>query len=232
MAPRLATLSLSGIATFTGLVGIEHILRPDYDPLSRYVSEYAVGRYRWVMTTAFFALASGSATLLVDLTRTLPVPARSTVGLTCLGIWTGAIVVAGTFPTDLSGPDGLPEHPTTRGTIHGLAGIVAFASLPLAGILLGRRSRRDPAWHALARPSISLGVLEYAALALGLASPGSRKGITERLLIALDLSWLALMSLALQAHSGRTPCAASIASSIILGTRLDRRAAARPFSGM
>ena len=45
MAPRLATLSLSGIAAFTGLVGLEHILRPDYDPRRRFISEYAVGPY-------------------------------------------------------------------------------------------------------------------------------------------------------------------------------------------
>src|SRR5436853_539278 len=82
-----------------------------------------------------------------------------------------------------------PDHPTPRGTIHGLAGIVGFASLPLAGLLLGRRFRRDPAWRALARPSLTLGVLEYAALVLFLVSPGPRRGITERLLIILDLIW-------------------------------------------
>ncbi|MGH2347449.1 MAG: DUF998 domain-containing protein [Chloroflexota bacterium] len=61
MAPRPATLSLSSIAAFTGLVGLEHILRPDYDPRRRFISEYAIGPYKGVMTTAFFALAAGSA---------------------------------------------------------------------------------------------------------------------------------------------------------------------------
>jgi hypothetical protein len=199
MAPRPATLSLGGVAAFTGLL-VEHVLRPDYDPLSRHVSEYAVGRYHGVMTTAFVSLACGSAALLADLARTLPASARSTGGLTCLGIWAGAIVVAAVFPTDLSGPDGQPVHRTTRGTIHGLAGIVGFASLPLAGLLLERRFRRDPAWRARARPSTTLGALTCVVLGLGLASPGRRKGAAERLLIAVDMAWLAWMGLALRAR--------------------------------
>jgi hypothetical protein len=199
MTPRLTTLSLGGIAVFTGLVGLEHILRPDYDPIRRYVSEYAVGRYHEVMTVAFLALAGGSTALVVDLARTLPEESRSTGGLICLGVWSGAVLVAGLFPTDLSGPDGLPEHPTRQGTIHGMAGVACFFSLPLAAILFGRRFRRDRVWRAHAGPSLTLGVLQYGAVALMLASPGSRKGITERLLLALDLAWLTKMNLALRA---------------------------------
>jgi hypothetical protein len=201
MAPRLATISLGGISIFSGLVGLEHILRPEYDPLRRYVSEYAVGRYHEVMTMAFFALAGGSATLLVDLTRALPASAQSPGGFAGLGIWTGAITVCGVFPTDLSGPNGLPEHPTRRGTIHGLAGIAAFLSLPLASLLIGRGFRHDPAWRALSGPSLALGVLQYAAVALAMASPAPRKGIAERLLIGIDLAWLSWISLALRART-------------------------------
>ncbi|HVA92054.1 MAG TPA: DUF998 domain-containing protein, partial [Chloroflexota bacterium] len=125
MVPRLATVGIGGIAVFAGLVGVEHVLRPDYDPLSRYVSEYAVGPYHQVMTTAFFALAIGSAATVVRVSRALSAPARSRGGIVCLGIWSGAILVAGLFPTDLSGPNDKPEHPTTPGTIHALAGITA-----------------------------------------------------------------------------------------------------------
>jgi hypothetical protein len=73
---RLGTISLGGVATFSGLVALEHVLRPDYDPRRRYVSEYAVGRYHEVMTAAFFALAGGSAALLANLAQTLPPVAR------------------------------------------------------------------------------------------------------------------------------------------------------------
>ena len=194
MAPRPGTVGLCGIAAFSGLVGLEHVLRPDYDPRSRYVSEYAVGPYRHVMTTAFFALGIGSTATLVDLSRALPAPARSRSGLVFLGVWSGAILVAGLFPTDLSGPNGRPEHPTTPGTVHALAGITGFLSLPLAACLLGRRFRRDPAWRRFARPSLLLSALQSAAVVLSIASPVRYIGVNERVLIVCDLAWLAWLS--------------------------------------
>jgi hypothetical protein len=140
------------------------MLRPDYDPRCRYVSEYAVGRYHEVMTAAFFALASGSAALLAALAQTLPSAARSTGSMVWLESWTAAVTVAGIFPTDLTGPDGISEHPTPHGTIHGLAGVLCFSSLPLASFVLGRRLRKDPAWRALGHVSIGLSILQAGAV--------------------------------------------------------------------
>lgn len=193
-APRPGTVGLCGIAAFAGLVGVEHVLRPDHDPCGRYVSEYGVGPYHQVMTTAFFALGISSTATLVDLSRTVPAPARSRAGLVFLGIWSGAILVAGLFPTDLSGPNGRPEHPTTPGIIRALAGVTGFLSVPLAACLLGRGFRRDPAWKRFARPSLTLSALQSAAVVLSIASPVRYIGVNERVLIVCDLAWLAWLS--------------------------------------
>jgi hypothetical protein len=37
-----------------------HVLPPDYAPASHMISDYAVGRYSWVMTTWFLAMSCGS----------------------------------------------------------------------------------------------------------------------------------------------------------------------------
>jgi hypothetical protein len=36
-----------------------HLLRPDYTPATNFISNYAVGRYGWIMTTWFLAETVG-----------------------------------------------------------------------------------------------------------------------------------------------------------------------------
>lgn len=55
--------SLLGIAVFAAFVALLHILESSYAPTTSAVSEYVLGQYGWVMTVAFFALASGSSVL-------------------------------------------------------------------------------------------------------------------------------------------------------------------------
>ena len=40
-----------------------HFLRPDYAPATNFISNYAVGRYGWIMTTWFLAMSCGLLTL-------------------------------------------------------------------------------------------------------------------------------------------------------------------------
>jgi len=52
-AARIASIAIVGISYFLTTVIALHFLRPDYDPASRFVSEYAVGSYGFLMTSAF-----------------------------------------------------------------------------------------------------------------------------------------------------------------------------------
>ena len=60
-------ISLSGCLLFFGIVCSLHVLRPDKNILSAFVSEYAVGNYSWLMTIAFYALAFAGILLLIGL---------------------------------------------------------------------------------------------------------------------------------------------------------------------
>jgi hypothetical protein len=51
-----AASALSGLL-FVALLGLLHVLEPAFDPRWRFVSEYALGRYGWLMSIAFVALA-------------------------------------------------------------------------------------------------------------------------------------------------------------------------------
>ena len=44
-----------------GLIAILHVLKPEYDPSWRMISEYSLGRYGWVMRLAFVTMAIGLA---------------------------------------------------------------------------------------------------------------------------------------------------------------------------
>jgi hypothetical protein len=47
-------------ALFLVLLAVLHILKPEYDPSWRMVSEYEIGRFGWAMQLAFFSLATAS----------------------------------------------------------------------------------------------------------------------------------------------------------------------------
>jgi len=67
---HLATRSTmaAGIAIFLiscfgfAVIGL-HFLRTDYDPLQRFISEYAVGPYSIIMRFAFFCLSISSSSV-------------------------------------------------------------------------------------------------------------------------------------------------------------------------
>jgi len=65
-----------------------HFLRTDYDPLRRFISEYAVGPYSIIMRLGFFFLGTGSFALVVALYRSIPRSARSYTALILLLSWT------------------------------------------------------------------------------------------------------------------------------------------------
>ena len=74
---RTATVALVGIAYFTLIIVVLHLLRPDLNPLSTPTSEYAVGPYGFLMTSAFFSMSLGSFALVIGLYQGISQQARS-----------------------------------------------------------------------------------------------------------------------------------------------------------
>jgi len=65
-------LANTSIACFTYSVLsllLLHVLRPDYAPAHHMISDYAVGRYGWVMTSFFLSTSGGCLMLLLGLVR-------------------------------------------------------------------------------------------------------------------------------------------------------------------
>ena len=94
------------------------------------------------------------------------------------------------FPTDV--PAVL--SPTPRGLIHGFAALIALIVLGVAMIAWGVVFKKNENWKGLEKPSIFFGVMSLLLFIIFLASPIPLRGLTERILLVWDISWLLLVS--------------------------------------
>ena len=153
-----ATLGLVGVGLAVVLVGALHVVATEVSPVSRTISEYALGDHRLLFDAGVLGLAVGSALVLLALVHAglLRWPSG---GAAALGIWSVALVVVVAFEkTDWA------VGPSLGGTIHRYASLVAFLSVPVAALALGRRWRGDADWGRFAATSRTLGVLALAVL--------------------------------------------------------------------
>jgi hypothetical protein len=142
-----------------------------------------VGKYDWLMTIAFYSLAFGASLLLRGLLLLNTISSKTskiTLGIFCVGIFLVAI-----FPTDIPG-----ELPTVRGLIHGFAALIALTSLGISMIAWGTVFKKNNYLIKLATPSVFYGVVSLVLLIIFIASPISYRGLTQRFLLAWDISWL------------------------------------------
>src|SRR6188474_1523507 len=77
----IAAVAIAAIAYFVVIIVALHVLRPDLNPIQRPTSEYAVGPYGGLMTSAFFSMSVASLALLIGLAQGVSPRARSRIGL-------------------------------------------------------------------------------------------------------------------------------------------------------
>ena len=82
---KLTTVALAGIAYFVVIIVVLHFLRPDVHPISRPTSEYAVGAYGYLMTSAFFSMSLASWALIIALYQGVPTPDAISDGIEYVG---------------------------------------------------------------------------------------------------------------------------------------------------
>jgi hypothetical protein len=144
-------------------------------------------------------LCIGSALVLLALVRTglLSWPSP---GAVALGVWSVALVVIVAFEKT-----NRAVGPSVGGVIHRYASLVAFLSVPVAALLLGRRWRGDATWGRFATVSRILGVLALVVLGAIVARIALRRvpgvsemvplGLGERVLAIIEVATVALLAL-------------------------------------
>lgn len=186
---RFATLSITGFTLFIAIMSAFHFIQPELNPLTRFGSEYVVGRAGWLMNLAFFCFATGLLGLAFAFSRGLEPPAGSRAGVILLVISSLGILGSGIFNADLQGAE-----KTQEGMFHDLSGFLAFLTLIPAIFIFSRRLHLNDQLRDLYR---ALRHLAWLILLLFLAmlfvfGPFQLVGLGQRLFLASLFSWLML----------------------------------------
>ena len=193
---KLAAIAIAAIAYFTVIIVILHFLRPDLDPISRTTSEYAVGPYGFLMTSAFFSMSLACGALVIGLYQGIPGPARSQLGLGLLGIWAVGVLIAMISPID---PEGAPQ--TLAGTIHAINGPLIFFSLTVGVILISKRFRLDAKWRPFHRLALILSLVmlgEFISVPVAMATGSELGGLAQRIFLTTFVTWFVLTAVHLR----------------------------------
>lgn len=182
-------LAVLGVLYFFAAVSVEESLRPMYDPVTRTISELAVGRHGWLQVSAFVALGLSFWALPAGMWRRVRTTLSSRLGLVLLLVCGASSFVAAAFPTDLRGA----VVATVSGDIHEVAASVGYACLITAMLLFSWHFRRDDSWRRF-RPVSTVLTLVGLAVLIAMAVTGNSDvaGLLQRTMAGTLLAWVAL----------------------------------------
>jgi hypothetical protein len=141
----LAALGLLGSGFAVVLVGLLHVVSArQVDPVRRTISEYALGHTGWMFDAGVLGLAAGSVLVLLALVRAALLPGRSAASVLLVAWSLGLVAVVAFEKANWS------VGPTPGGYVHRFASLIAFSSLAVAALALGRRWRGDAQWGGFA----------------------------------------------------------------------------------
>ena len=146
---------LATVATISLLAGL-HVLSPEFSPSWRMISEYAFGRYGWMLSLMFFLWGVSSWALAIAIGSQV----RTNAGK--LGLW--FLVVAGIGEALASVFD--VTHPVG----HGIAGLLGVLGFPIAALLLSLALRRNETWRATGRELLWIANVSWFSVVLLLAT--------------------------------------------------------------
>ena len=142
-------------------LGALHILRPDLDPTRQMISEYAIGRFGWLMTVCFALFAAASGSLFVALmgnTSTL----IGRIGLIFLLVAATGLAMGAAFRTDPMST--AHDAMTVSGRMHGMSFMIGVPGVLFATLLLSLALRTHETWASL--PLLSLTAIIWLSLAV------------------------------------------------------------------
>ena len=151
-----AWLAVTATAATILLLAALHVLSPEFSPSWRMISEYAFGRYAWVLSLMFLCWGIGSWALAVAIWPEVHTkPGKS-------GLW--LLVVAGVGEAmasvfDINYPIG-----------HGIAGLLGVIGFPIAALLLSVALGRNEAWNSIRRPLLWIANLNWISVVLLIAT--------------------------------------------------------------
>jgi hypothetical protein len=197
-AVNAARLSIVSGVLFVLILGSLHLLEPEFNPTWRFISEYALGNFGWMMHLAFGMLAAclvSAGVAIYSQIRTVV----GFIGIVILGISAIGVFIAAIFVTDSISTS--PDAATFSGKMHGLGATLDYS--PVAFLLLSLALDRNQAWRPIRKLLfITTGITWIAMVVFmlqipydGEFGPGVLAGLFGRILILSYLGWLLTVGL-------------------------------------
>jgi hypothetical membrane protein len=190
-----------GPIVFLTVLTLAGLMRPGYDPVTRYASDLAVGEASWLQTANFIVFGCLVILLAAGLRRGLAGGRALRVSVMLLALTGVGLIIAGVFPTDL-----YDQPPTAHGAMHFVASLLTFGTLNAVFFVIVVPLRQDERWAGYARYSTITGVIVgglcLASVAAALpaifnnyqAGPlAAWTGLVQRALFVVAFSWIAMV---------------------------------------
>ncbi len=193
-----ARLSIASGALFVLLLGGLHLLKPELDPTWSFISEYALGKFGWMMQLTFLALAISLASTGMSIRpqiRTWP----GYIGLGLLGLGAIGILIAALFRTD---PVVTSQTAMSfSGKMHVLGASLDWT--PVAVLLLSFSLARNQAWRpfrkqlfiAAGATLIVMAAFMFSLPYDGKFGPGVLAGLFGRFLVVSYFGWILIVGI-------------------------------------
>lgn len=197
------------------VLALLHVLSPEFAPSWRVISEYALGRYGWVLSLMFICWGVSSWALVISL-RIYIQTSGGKAGLYFLAAAGLGEIMASVFDV---------QHMVG----HGIAGLLGVVGFPVAALLLSMSLRRNPIWKG-ATPLLWIANVSWIAVVLLIATlaimtvqlshaygghlpqhapkelpPGvlALDGYADRLIVLVNCAWVIVAGY--KAYYGRNP---------------------------
>ncbi|MEK4978829.1 DUF998 domain-containing protein [Bacillus sp. FSL K6-6540] len=188
-----ALVSIFSGALFVLLLCSLHLLQPEFDPTWRFISEYALGDFGWMMHLAFGMLALAQISIAITIfphIRTV----TGYIGLVILGISAIGVIIAGIFVTDPISVS--PDDATFSGSMHSIGAMLDYT--PLAALLISLSLCRLDVWRPMKRVMLTIAMIAIVAMLVfvlqipqdGQFGPEVLAGMFGRFLILAEITWL------------------------------------------
>jgi len=136
-----------------------HLLKPEFDPKWRMISEYEIGKYGTLMQGAFFAWAASVLFMMIVAWHFIG-SAGGIIGWVWFLIIVLALVGTGIFKTNA-----ITDNSTSRdNTIHTLCGSIVILTFPIAASLVAGNLVQSPFWASYKAYVILFTILNWLSM--------------------------------------------------------------------
>jgi Protein of unknown function (DUF998) len=182
-------LALAGAGIFAASIVFLHFVEKEFEPCCRFISEYVLGDWGWLMNTAFIAMGGAFMAVAHGLRSSLSPGRRVTASVRLMYLVGITTVVSGLFNSD-SIDDLNANRVSWHETVHDLAGFTGIIFMVVATLFLRGVFARDAQWRRFAPHALMFAIASVAMFVLVMAAPMDSFGVAQRAFVTVDVLWI------------------------------------------